>query len=371
MRSFLRRVIRILVAGFALALLLMGAVLISSWHCKLQGQIPSSAQRPSDRTAVRAGIADYARPEDETYLSYPEWYIVWSYQEKADFQEKNLPSGFPFFGAVRQYWNSYCCVAHLIRGKYPFNGGEHVMLVVIGTSFTAEYVLKGLYEKAIGKISEWSSGGKPVEEDQYAYRVAREYAEFVHIRPFYEFHFARQVKGLWSQTPFWGAHLARKWERKFYLTADYTFEAFYCWLIEIATHLTYGNEPANTYAWIKGGNETLLKEVPRAKIVQQAGANNFIVEIPRYQEFTTVATELAGRDMHFVEIAGNSRIILSVIAPEAWRYGGADAQPLFATRILTHPEMQRFVLGCDVTALGAVIETLRAQGVRIEHVYDY
>ncbi|MGC1638644.1 MAG: hypothetical protein WA744_24535 [Candidatus Acidiferrales bacterium] len=371
MRSLLRRVIRVLVAGFALALLLMVAVLISSWHCKLQGQIPPSAQRPSDRTAVTAGIADYARPEDETYLSYPEWYIVWSYQEKADFQEKNLPSGFPFFGAVQQYWGSYCCVAHLIRGRYPFNGGEHLMLVVIGTSFTTEYVLKGLYEKTIGKISEWCSGGKSVEEDQYAYQVAREYAEFVHVRPFYEFHFARQVKGLWSKTPFWGAHVVRKWERKVFLTADYTFEAFYCWLIQIGTHLTYGSEPASTYAWIDGGNETQLQQVPHAKTVQQAGTHTFIVEIPRYHEFTSVAAALAERDIQFVEVAGNSRIIISVLAPEAWHYGGTDAQQLFATRILTHPELQRVVLGCEVTSLSALLETLRLGRVRIEHVYDY
>ncbi|MGA7913970.1 MAG: hypothetical protein WCA00_01945 [Candidatus Acidiferrales bacterium] len=371
MRLFVRRFVRVLAIGFALALLVMGAVLISSWHCKLQGQIPPPTQRPSYRTAVTAGIPDYARPEDETYLSYPEWYIVWSYQEKADFQEQNLPSGFPYFGAVRQYWNSYCCISHLIRGKYAFNGGEQLMLVVIGTSFTAEYVLKGLYEKTIGKLSEWSSGGKSVEEDQYAYQVAREYAEFVHVRPFYEFHFARQVKGLWSETPWWGAHVVRKWERKFYLTADYAFEAFYCWLIEIATHLTYGNEPANTYAWIDGGDETLLQQVPRAKIVQQTGTHSFIVEIPRYQEFSDVAAALAERDIHFVEIAGNSRIIISVIVPEAWHYGHADAQPLFATQILTHPEMQRFVLGCDVTALSAVMEALRAEGVQVEHIYDY
>ena len=370
-RSLLRRAVRFFRICIALVLLAVAALVATSWHCELQSQIAAPTREAAERKAATAGIKDYARPEDDIYLSYPEWYIVWSYQEKADFQEKHLPSGFPYFGAARQYWNSYCCISQLIRGKYAFNGGEQLMLVIIGTSFSVEYILKGIYEKTIGRLSEWSSGGQPVEEDQYAYQVAREYADFVHIRPFYEFHFARQVPGLWSKTPFWGAHLVRKWERKAFLTVDYTFEAFYCWLIQIATHLTYGEEPADTYAWIDNADKTLLQQLPRVKIVQQAGPRVFIVDLPRYQEFTVLAGELADRDIHFVEIAGNSRITFSVLAPQSWQYDRADAQPLFSAPILTRPELKRAVLGCDVASLSAVVKTLRSEGIGIEHIYDY
>jgi len=68
---------------------------------------------------------------------------------------------------VNQYWNSYACISRLIRGKFSFNVGEQIMLVVIGTSFSAEYILKGAYEKTIGKLSEWSSGHEAVEEDHF------------------------------------------------------------------------------------------------------------------------------------------------------------------------------------------------------------
>jgi hypothetical protein len=369
--SLLRRVIRFFLICIALVLLSVGAIVATSWHCELQTQLQAPIPEPPERKAATAGIKDYSRPEDDIYLSYPEWYIVWSYQEKADFQEKHLPSGFPYFGAARQYWNSYCCISRLIRGKYAFNGGEQLMLVIIGTSFSVEYILKGVYERTIGKLSEWSSGGQAVEEDQYAYQVAREYADFVHIRPFYEFHFARQVKGLWGKTPFWGAHVIRKWERRTFLTIDYTLEAFYCLLIQIATHLTYGEEPADTYAWIDNANETVLQQLPHVKIVKQVGLQAFIVDMPRYQEFSTLAAELADRDIHFVEIAGNSRITVSVLAPQAWRYDRPDAQQLFSAPILTRPEWKRAVLGCDVASLSAVIKTLRSEGVGVEHIYDY
>jgi hypothetical protein len=369
--SLLFRIVRFLCICIALVLLSVAAIVATSWHCELQNQIQAPTPEPSERKAATAGGKAYSRPEDDTYLSYPEWYIVWSYQEKADFQEKHLPSGFPYFGAARQYWNSYCCIARLIRGKYAFNGGEQLMLVVIGTSFSVEYMLKGIYEKTIGRLSEWSSGGQAVEEDQYAYQVARLYADFVHMRPFYEFDFARQVGGLWSKTPLWGAHLIRKSERKAFLTVAYTFEAFYCWLIQIATHLTYGEEPADTYAWIGNANETLLQQLPRAKIVKQAAPQAFIVDLPRYQEFTAVASELADRNISFVEIAGNSRITVSVLAPQSWQYDRSDAQQLFSAQMLTRPEWKRALLGCDVVSLSGVLETLRTEGIGVEHIYDY
>jgi hypothetical protein len=365
------RLRRFFLACVALFFIILAVEIGAGWQCHLQGQIHPPIPQPPDRTAATNGIKDYARPEDDTYLGYPEWYIVWSYEEKAQFQEGNLPSGFPYFQAVRQYWNSYCCISRLIRDKYAFNAGEQVMLVVIGTSFSVEYVLKGAYEKTLGRLSEWSSNHQPVEEDRYAYSVARAYADFVHVRPFYEFQFARHVKGLWKETPLWAAHPLRKWERKLFLTLDFTVEAAYCWIIEKGTHATYGHEPAETYAWIDNASANTLQQFPRVKVVKQPGPRSFIVDIPRYQEFTTIASALATHDVHFVEIAGNSQITVSVLAPQSWHYDGQDAQHLFSHAVLTHPEQQRVILGCEVSSLHAVLERLQARGTTIEHVYDY
>ena len=370
MKHLLRNILRIVATAFLLLLVVISAEVVAGWRCKLQGEISPIAQ-PPERRAVTSGITDYSRPEDDTFLSYPEWYIVWSYQEKADFQQKHLPSAFPYFGAARQYWSSYCCVSRLTAGKYPFNAGEQLMLVVIGASFSAEYVLKGVYENTVGKLSEWSSGHQLVEEDQYACRVARDYAAFVHVRPFYEFHFARHAVGLWRETGLWGAYPWRKWERKLFLTADYTSEALYCWLIEKLTHVTYGYEPAETYAWIDNASESVLEQLPRVQRVKQIGPREFIVRIARYQEFTTVALGLAQRDVHFVELAGNSQIALSVLASPSWHYDQSDANQLFSTPLLTTPDLERNVLVCRVTSLHAVLNALEGNQVRVEHIYDY
>lgn len=176
--------------------------------------------------------------------------------------------------------------------------------------------------------------------------------------------------GLWRDTHLWGPHVIRKWERKIFLTADYTIEA-YCWVIEKGTHMSYGHESADTYTWIDHADETVFQQVQQVKKVKQVGPAAFLVTIPRYQEFTAVSSTLAARDIHFVEIAGNSQITLSVIAPQFWRYPSPDAQQLFASPITTRPGTSRIVLGCDVVSLHTVLKTLPADGVVVEHMYDY
>jgi len=370
LKRWLRRIVRFLLLCFSLLAVLIAAEAIAGWRCDLQGEIPTPVLQPKERQAPTAGIKVYARPEVDTYLSLPEWYIVWSYQAKADFQEEGLPSRFPYFGEVRQYWNVFCCTSRLTKGRYPSNLGEEFAQVVIGTSYSGEYILKGLYEKTVGRLSEWTSGHQLTEEDRYAYKVAREYSDFVYVRPFYEFHFARHVKGLWVENSLWGPHPLRKWERRAFLTVDYTIEAAYCWLIEKGTHLSYGYEPAETYTWIENADDALLAQFPHVKITKAVGPRAYIVSSPRYQEFTPIASSLAERGVRFVEIAGNSSIILSVLAPEAWR-DGAPAQLLFSLPVLTHPGWRRVFLRCDVSSLDQALNRLRADGLTVEHIYDY
>lgn len=112
-------------------------------------------------------------------------------------------------------------------------------------------------------------------------------------------------------------------------------------------------------------------ELPGIKKTLDAGERALIVDIPRYQEFTTIAQELAQRYVRFLEVAGNPQITVSVLALEGWRYGHPGAQELFSSPILTHPGQKRVLMGCDVAALHTVLRTLRADGVVVEHVYDF
>ncbi len=52
-------------------------------------------------------LKDYTRNEDQTFLTLPEWYIVFSSEEYANFLKYNLPSDFPYFSSIIQFWKIY------------------------------------------------------------------------------------------------------------------------------------------------------------------------------------------------------------------------------------------------------------------------
>src|SRR6266404_2684790 len=329
------------------------------------GALPMSTRQPG---AAGPDIGEKNRRSvEDAYYSYPEWYIVWSYEARAQYLPTNLPSGFPYFASIGQYWRSYCFICGLTQSRHQFNFGDHLSSFVLGGSFALEYSIRGAYEQTIGRLSEWTSSHELVEEDAYAARVAREYADFVYIRPFYEFHFARALKQLWKETSFWGAHPVRKWERKFILSVDYGLEAIYAGILEKASHLTYGVESADTYAWIENAPQSIFQEFPRIKRFRDLAPHSCVVIIPRYQEFTDLSLKLAQRDIHFVQIAGNDEIMLTLVAPQGWRpdLPAGEANLLFTEKFLTQPGVLRFALECPVRSLHSVLNHVASRGIKI------
>jgi len=94
-----------------------------------------------------------------------------------------------------------------------------------------------------------------------------------------------------------------------------------------------------------------------------------IVEIPRFQEYTAVASMLAQHGVRFVEMAENSEITLSVLAPQSWHYDGSVARQLFSMPVLTRPYGSA---SCSLVAFRrSILEGIHSDGVMVEHVYDY
>ena len=331
---------------------------------------PETRRNPSQA----AGISNYARSEVDTFYTYPEWYIVWSYQSKADFQAAHLPSSYSYFGDIAQFWRAYGAVYAATRAVYPSPTGDHIMLAVIGSSFTVEYALKGFYEETLGRLSEWTSHHQLVEEDRYGAKVAQDYATFVHIRPFYEFSFAHALRGLWIDTHFSTAHLTRTLERRAWLTLDYAIESIYCEIIELGTHATYGFEDTTTKAWIDltpQTRSTIASTDSHVKIIRDLGNNQAIIEIPRYQEFAASAQSLIQSGVRFHQIAANELIVISAIAPTQWKNNAQTRQLLLAQPLLTNPGKTRVVLLCRVSDLQTTLPQLKVEGLEIEHLYDY
>ena len=192
-----------------------------------------------------------------------------------------------------------------------------MMLGVIGTSFTVEYLVKGIYEKTIGRLAEWlSSNDTP--EDAFAARTAREYGTFMHTVPWYEFPFGSKLVALWRETPFWGPHFLRKLERRVALSAEYGTKAAYGWLMGLATGAAYAPEDLEILVWIGHATESAFTD-PRVKKVTQIDGTSFVARVPRYEAFTQVMLALIDRGVTIEQIAGNDDILITAIAPGPWR----------------------------------------------------
>lgn len=327
------------------------------------------AARSSTPADVPPGVAGYARAEAFTYLTLPEWFIVYSADDYATFIQSSSPSSFPFLTSAAQYWRYYDAMCQATRDTHPFETGYHVMLGVIGASFTAESVVKSAYENTVGRFTAWLSS-RDTSEDRFAARVAREYGQFMHRTPWYEFPFASRLRELWT-LPASGSHTVRRWERRMALSAEYGGKALYGWLIGLASRSAYGAEPTTIHARVIVDEAAMLQRMP-VTVVTRTKREAFIVQLPRYEAFTPAALATAEGGAQFIDIAGNDEILATVLAPRGLRTDALRASralvsqplPIDATR-------SRIALRIAVNDLRRATVELRAAGATVEHLYDY
>ena len=323
-------------------------------------------------SAAESPIApEQRRSVEQTFLTFPEWFLVHSPAEYARYVRQHPAHGFPFLGHVGQIWSGYAAVTQeQVRARYPGNAGYHVMIGVIGGSTTLEYGLRSLYENTLGRIS-WATASALTPEDEFGARAAQDYVDFIRKEPWYLFDFGARLKGLWTDTPLFGTNMLRKLERRYALTTEYLLKAAYGQLIKLGTRAAY--EPALMTTQVVVSHEPYdLAEQPNVKLLRRLDDGRAVLELPRYYEFRLAATRLGLQDVQLQDIAGNSSVILvTVIA----RGNGTAAPPssrvLFEQPILTEPGRKRVALVLPVAALSRYLVDAPRQGVEVEHVYDY
>ena len=309
------------------------------------------------------------RGEDQTFLTFPEWYLVYSPAEYAVFVRDRAPSEFPYWGHVSQLWHSYGAVIDATR-RYEFNAEYHVMIVVISVSTTIEYAMRSAYETLIGRVGELFSPAEGTPEDEYAARVAQDYVEFIRVRPWYEFDFTSRLLGLWRDTPVIGPGLLRKWERRYALTTEYAVKAVYGWLLGLGTQSTYGAESPVTVVVLNRAPA----ETNDIKTLRGLDDGRWLGTLPRYDAFKDHALAVARTGIEFQEIAGNGTaapLLVSIIVPAGWQAKPELATVLFEQTIITEPGRRRVVLVVTVATFSGLLRFIDVPGVELEHVYDY
>ena len=329
----------------------------------------------SDALLARAELRPgYRRPDSDTFLQHPEWYIVYSSEEYGRHLAAHPPSTFPYGASIGQYWRTYHESWTATRHTCPPNWAYHVMLWVIGTSYSAELALKGLYENTIGRAAEWTADGELTPEDRLAAKVAQDYARFVHDRPWYEYRFLPRLWELWLELPLWGDHPARSWERKGFLSLEYGVKAAYAGLIALATRAAYDPQPPRTELLFRRWSDNLARVMPGLAVEERLDSTAVVVSAGRFDPTRDLLLRLARSapaDLRLDAIAGRPVTAFTGVAPKGWSPPGGRGRILHAMPLPTDSTRVRLFFETRTRDLLPWLrELVKDTALMVDHVYD-
>lgn len=316
----------------------------------------------------RETIPGYFRPEEQTILTVPEWFLVFNPKEYADFLEAgNNPSDFPFYASIDEYWKLYDRSMKLISAAYPENEEYNTMLQVIGVSVTMEYVGKFLYENSLGTLVGWFSNAVLSDEEKTIIKAHRAYSNFIYHTAWYEFKFMPWIKQVWAVSDSSEGSWIRKIERTLFFTVEFSFKAIYATLIEWAAKNSYETPVTDIYLLTSSEKDLFLESI---KTVKEQD-NKKIIAIPRWGEFTQMLVELREMDIEVLEIGGNDQIAVSVLVRSGVSINFDDIEMLYESQVITKKDVVRVVYFMHVNKLLPFIEYSKDNNIEVEHIYDY
>jgi FAD/FMN-containing dehydrogenase len=329
----------------------------------------------SDALLARAELRPgYRRPDSDTFLQHPEWYIVYSSEEYGRHLAEHPPSSFPYGASIGQYWRTYYEAWNATRHTYPPNWAYHVMLWVIGTSYSAELTLKGAYENTVGRLTEWTAAGERTPEDKLAAEVAQDYGRFIHDRPWYEYRFLPRLWEVWTALPLWSDHPARSLERKGFLTLEYGAKAMYAGVIALATRAAYDPQPPRTELLVRRWTDSLAQGTPDLVVEERLDSTAEVVSTGRFDPTRDLLLRLARNrpaGLRVDAIAGRPVTAFTGVAPRGWAAPGGRGRVLYAMPLPTDSTRVRLFFETRTRDLLPWLSQLvQDTALTVDHVYD-
>ena len=307
------------------------------------------------------------RLADQTYLTFPEWFLVYSPEEQAEFFRKETSTNYSYQSQVDQFWDSYKIIKKNLEGNYPYNEEYHTMIGVIGVSTELEYDMKSWYETVIGRTTQTSS---LTDEDLFTQKYTSDYANFLNTAAWYDFDYNEQLKDLWTETSFFGWNMHRKLERKYLLTSEFLIKIAYAELIKYGSQSMYGEIPTTTVI-VTDSLTDLMKKNATIDIISSSD-DGYVLRIPRYTAFKHTATEIAMEGVNIIEVAGNNSVILTtVITPTNQSFNPKTCRALFAQKLANNNDFHRVAICTPIHQLSGFIRFCEKNGIEIEHIYDF
>lgn len=332
------------------------------------GYVEVVCRNPANQITYKPIIqdAEFQRTEANSYLTYPEWHIVYAYEGLAKVLETGDEHGFGYISSVTGFWGSLC---DLNRRADRHGGGDtptRQMVYTIGVSFTLEMAAKALYEETIGRLFTLIRGPEKSPQDIYSAKMAADYAQFLQQTPWYKYDFNQSVETLWVQPL---TSPVRGWERRLALGGEWKAKAAYAQVIASAVAAT-GVAQLRIRSVVTDLTSDNLAAIEGVDIIEST-SEQVIIETPRYRQFTRIVENIAAAGGRLIEIAGNNDIMVSALEP----VGNAQEQVLSGALISRIQrdgyDGTRILVSVDVSRLPELLSELAETGRTLEHIYDY
>jgi hypothetical protein len=307
----------------------------------------------------------FQRREANTYLTYPEWHIVFAYDGLAQALKNGDEHAFGYIDSITSFWSSACALTRVAGRHGGADWGTRSMIHTIGVSFTAEMLVKASYEETLGRATAWWRGPRKTPQDAVIASVAADYAAFLRQTPWYEYPFNRKAHDLWA--PPVGFSL-RGWERRLGIGLEFQAKAVYAKVLAGAVAATESAQLV-IRSVVSGLDTAALGRISGVKVIGKRG-DDVEIETPRYDLFTQILTEIARQGGAIREIAGNDEVMVSVTVRD-----GATAPISHGTVILRLKRDgipgERLLVNVRMTDLAAFLRAYPRGEPGLEHVFDY
>ena len=304
--------------------------------------------------------ANEHRDESATYLTYPEWHIVFAYDDYAKVLEDGNPHEFGYFRSISGFWSALCNLTETAdnHGGTPETKN---MVYVIGVSFTAELLAKAAYEETIGRLFTWIGGRSA--SDVASAQMARDYAEFLHQIPWYKYDFPSDIAELNAIGP----QTLRDRERQIALGLEYGAKTQYAKAIAKAVEAS-GQAKLTIRTIVHDLDVDALRAIEDVTIIR-ATPNGTEIDTPRYAAFTDILTQIAAKGGRISEITGNDEIMLTITGFKRPDFL-ADLPVLASLQRQGYDDL-RWLVTVQLKDLHTVIRALEGSDATLEHIFDY
>ncbi|MCV9965165.1 hypothetical protein OIU34_25130 [Pararhizobium sp. BT-229] len=321
-------------------------------------------ERKQDPYAPLIKDAAFHRREANTFLTYPEWHIVYAYDGLAETLKTGDEYAFDYLSSIRGFWSSTCALTEIADAHGGADSATRMTIHTIGVSFTLEMILKASYEETFGRLTAMLRGEKKTPQDQVAAGMAVDYAAFLRQTPWYKYPFDTDIVKL-EGAPI--TDPVRGWERRFALGTEWWGKTVYAGMIANAVAGTTGAAQLEIRSVISGLPASELSGITGVTVIGENG-DGVEIETPRYDLFTRILVEIAQKGGTIREIAGNDDIMVSVTE----RPDQSTPPGTVIARVNRDGfEGSRLLIAVKTSELSTLLRTIPLADPGLEHVFDY